>query len=81
MADAGYNPRWRETSILAGATMIAAIVVTLLFLALADPGNGDGFPAGFVLAATGLPFVLAGIVFWAVHRQEAIDRRHGLFED
>ncbi len=81
MADTNYAQRWRETRILAAATIAAVIIVILLFLALADPADAEGYPAGFVLAATGLPFVLAVIVFWSVRRQEIIDRRHGLFED
>jgi putative solute:sodium symporter small subunit len=81
MVDANQTQRWRETGILAALTLAASAVVILLFLALAGPSAGGGYPLGFVLAATGLPFALAGIVFWFIRRQEIIDRRHGLFED
>jgi len=82
MADVNQTERWRETGILAAATLAVSVVVTLLFLAFAEPsGSAGAYPAGFVLAATGLPIVLVLIVFWFVSRQEVIDRRHGLFED
>jgi putative solute:sodium symporter small subunit len=82
MTDANQNQRWRETSILSAATLGASAIVVLLFLTIADTGAGvEGYPVGFVLAATGLPVVLVLIVFWFIRRQEIIDRRHGLFED
>jgi len=81
MADTNYAQRWRETGILAAATVAVAIIAILLFLSFTGSGEAEGYPTGFVLAATILPFLLVIVVFWAVRRQEAIDRRHGLFED
>lgn len=66
---------------LAAAVLTAAAILILLFLALAAPGDNEGgFPTGFVLAGTGLPIVLIVLGYWFARRQDAIDRRHGLFE-
>ncbi|MCB1496683.1 MAG: hypothetical protein KDJ86_12915 [Bauldia sp.] len=81
MADADYTQRWRETAILAASTVAVATVVILLFLGFVGSGDAEGYPTGFVLAATILPFLLVAVVFWSVRRQDVIDRRHGLFED
>jgi uncharacterized sodium:solute symporter family permease YidK len=81
MADTNYAQRWRETGILAAATIAVAVIGILLFLSFAGSGDAEGYPTGFVLAATILPFLLVAVVFWSVRRQESIDRRYGLFED
>ena len=81
MTDMNYAQRWRETGILAAATVAVAAIAILLFLSFAGSGEAEGYPTGFVLAATILPFLLVFLVFWAVRRQESIDRRYGLFED
>ena len=81
MTDMNYAQRWRETGILAAATVAVAAIAILLFLSFAGSSEAEGYPTGFVLAATILPFLLVFLVFWAVRRQERIDRRYGLFED
>jgi putative solute:sodium symporter small subunit len=81
VSDVSQDARWRETGRLAAAILVAAVIVALFFLALVETADAPGYPLGFVVAATGLPIALAAMVFWFIRRQEAIDRRHGLYED
>ena len=73
--------RWEQTSRLAAVAVVGCGLVTLLLLALSNPDKPEGYPTGFVLAATGLPFLIVVIVVWYIQRQDGIDRSHRLFED
>ena len=82
MSDAEKNHRWRETRNLAGITLGASAFLIIVMVAVAAPGaDTGGYPIGLVLATAVLPFLLVLAVFWFIHRQTMIDRRHGLFED
>lgn len=81
MSETGRRHRWEQTCRLAAATLVGCGVVILLFLALADPEQPEGYPTGFVLAATGLPVLILVIVVWFIQKQDGIDRSHRLFED
>lgn len=39
------------------------------------------FPAGYYLAAQGAIIIFVVLLFWAMGRQEAVDRRFGAAED
>ncbi|WP_421725273.1 DUF4212 domain-containing protein [Bauldia sp.] len=82
MPDTGQSGRWRETGLVGLAVLVIAALVTLFFLTLANPAEAtEGYATGFVLAAVVSPAFLIGILFWFARRQDAIDRKHGMFED
>ncbi len=81
MSDVNQAGRWRETRRLAAAVLVAGAILVLFLLSIVEAPASIGYPLGFVLAASGVPGLLTVVVFWFAERQEATDRRHGLFED
>jgi putative solute:sodium symporter small subunit len=84
MADDNREAWWRTTRRLAaGAIMVAAALIVIAFVVMPalDQHSLMGIPLGALVASAALPVALSLFLFWLFARQDAIDRRHGFFED
>ena len=75
---------WRETVAFMAAvigTLVAGIVLLVVFTNLLDAIRALGFPIGFYMMAQGGLIACVIAAFWFASRQERIDRRHGAMED
>jgi len=77
-----YHRLW--TYILAAATLGAMFVLAFVIPLFAEQLNSFNllrFPAGYYLAAQGTIVILVVLLFWAMGRQEVVDRKFGAAED
>lgn len=82
MIDEGQRRRHAKRSLkLVGLALVFLGILTL-FVPLAAPAlNGYSFlrfPLGLFLATQGAVAGIITVIYWAVARQDRLDRRHGL---
>ena len=77
-----YHRLW--TYALVATVLGAMIALTFVVPIFAEQLNHYSllrFPAGFYLAAQGAVVIFVVLLFWAMGRQESVDRKFGAAED